>query len=46
MTDHHPTRRRYLRAAATGLAVAAGAALAGCSDPGDDGDDTGDGGVY
>lgn len=45
MTDHHPTRRRYLRAAAAGLTVASGATLAGCSGPdGDDGDD--DGGVY
>lgn len=46
MTDANLTRRRYLRAAAAGLAAASGAALAGCSDPGDDGDGEGDGGVY
>lgn len=42
-----PNRRRFLRAAAAGVSGSM-VALAGCSDPGDDGNDneSDDGGVY
>jgi hypothetical protein len=44
MSPQHVTRRGYLRRSAAGLAAGTAAALAGCSGPEEDGNDSEDGG--